>query len=52
MIKLVFTGRGSPLAIYSVSLKNRAAYLLATYLLAGENAYLLEVLLKGGMKHV
>lgn len=52
MIKLVLAGRGSPLAMYGASLKNRTAYLLPAYVLAAKKAYLLMTLMKGGIQHV
>lgn len=52
MTKLILAGRGSPLAMYGASFKNRAAYLLAAYVLAAKRAYLLAALLNGGIQHV
>jgi hypothetical protein len=52
MTKLFLAGRGSPPAMYNASFKNGAAYLLPAYVLAAKRAYLLTILLNGGMRNV
>ncbi len=52
MTKLVVAGRGSPLAMYGASFKNRGAYLLPAYVLAAKRAYLLASLLNGDIRNV